>query len=184
MNLEIERKFIVNPHNEVYLDLVQEKNFTLENRYYLFRNGGIELRFTSLEKSTDSTEYTLDRMEVKDDTLTVRKKERLQISKNEFGSLLRLLQSVKPEVEPIIRKSYNVSENPKVQIKVYGGKFEGLIRAEIEFESKEECDNYKPLDWMGAEISNTPIGNDVTLAGSSLDEFKSHIENFSNQSNG
>jgi len=176
MNLEIERKFIVDPLNEDYLNLIKESAATIENRYYLFKNGGIELRFTSLKKGDDTTDYTLDRMEVKDETLTVRTKERLQISKEEFDSLLMLLQTTKSGVEPIIRYSYNIGENPKVQIKAYGGKFENLIRAEIEFESKKECANYKPLDWMGTEISNTPIGNDVTLADLSPEEFKEYMD--------
>lgn len=178
MSLEIERKFVVGPHNEEYLNLVKENAPTVENRYYLFKDSGIELRFTSLKKSDNAIDYTLDRMEVQDETLTVRTKERLQITQEEFETLRALLQTAEPGVRSIIRHSYNIGENPKVQIKVYGGRFEGLIRAEIEFESKEECADYKPLDWMGIEISNTPIGNDVTLTDLSPEEFKEHMDSF------
>lgn len=178
MNLEIERKFLVDPQNKIYLNLVQENAPTIENRYYLFKDGGIELRFTSLKKSDDTTDYTLDRMEVQDETLTVRTKERLHITKKESDILLTLLQTAEPGVEPIIRYSYNVGKNPKIQIKTYGGRFEGLVRAEVEFDSQKECADYKPLAWMGVEISNTPIGNDVTLADLSPDEFKKCIDSF------
>lgn len=178
MTQEIERKFIVDPQNEAYQQLIKDKVFVVENRYYLYKKDGIELRFTSLTKSNAEVDYTFDRMEVMDDSLTIRTKQRWQISKPEFDSLLALLRHSTPDTEPIIRHSYTIGSNPTIQIKVYGGRFDGLVRAEVEFESVESCLAYQPEAWMGTDISSTQIGDDIALADLTPDVFKSILAAF------
>lgn len=63
----------------------------------------------------------------------------------------------------IVRDSYNISDNPRISIKVYHGQFEGLVRAEIEFDSVDSAEAFDPLPWMGREITGTSLGLDAEL---------------------
>ena len=178
MNQEIERKFIIDPANADFKDLVRYINPIVENRYYLFRKNGVELRFTSLASENSPPKYTLDRLEVLNTSLTVRSKERWHISEAEFNRMLDLVRSESTSIEPIIRHSYTVSDDPKIEIKMYDGKFYGLVRAEVEFGSVADKDSFQTLPWMGEEISGTPIGNDVTLAELSTEDCAYYVNKF------
>src|SRR5258708_2373455 len=175
---EIERKFIVNPNSLVLKKTLKNLPYKLENRYYLYRDSCTEIRFTSISSDGKETYFNLDRMEVVGNSMTNRKKDLITISKDEFDCLLDLVRSREPNIETIIRKSYSISKNPQLELKIYGGKFDGLIRAEVEFSSNEEADKYKPLNWFGKELTNTPIGNDVKLPDLSSDEFTQLLKGY------
>lgn len=178
MNQEIERKFIVDPSNQTLRDLLSEKTHKLENRFYLYRGDGIELRFTSVNPTDGETYYDFDRMQVVGDSLANRSKERIKITKQEFDELTSLVKLRDPNIKPIIRKSYLISQNPQIEVKVYGGEFEGLVRAEVEFSSVEESNSYKPLNWFGKELTNSPVGNDVKLPDLSPEDFKKTLARY------
>jgi CYTH domain-containing protein len=63
----------------------------------------------------------------------------------------------------LIRKSYQFSIKPNITIKIYLGELEGFARAEVEFSSESDARNFKPLAWMGKEITTSPIGSDSKL---------------------
>lgn len=178
MKQEIERKFIVDLNNPVLKDILLNKPYKLENRYYLFRANGIELRFTSVLPTNGEIYYDFDRLQVIDDSLANRSKERIKITKGEFDNLLNLLSLKNSNIKPIVRKSYLISQNPQLEIKVYQNEFEGLIRAEVEFSTIEESNSYQPLSWFGKELTNSQIGNDVKLPDLSPDNFKKILNSF------
>ncbi len=80
-----------------------------------------------------------------------------EITKEEFDDLKQNAS------EAIIRDRYNISSNPDIAIQVYHGKFEGLIRVEVEFETQEKAMSFQPLDWMGEEMTGLPIARDSKL---------------------
>lgn len=173
-NLEIERKFYISPNNESLHSALKDKAPFIEERYYLYRKDGIEIRFTRLS-SPENRYYTLDRMALQQsetaDSHIVRTKERLKISSQEFDELLALVQLRNPSAKPIIRWSYHMGDTPKFEIKVYQGRHEGLVRAEIEFDTQEEASVFAPLSWFGPEITNSPVGIDTRLPDLSDEEF-------------
>lgn len=79
--------------------------------------------------------------------------------------------------EAIIRERYDISYNPKISIQIYHGRFERLIRAEVEFNSEEEARNFIPLNWMGEEMTGLPIARDGKLLDLSPKEFRSYLKN-------
>ncbi len=89
-----------------------------------------------------------------------------QITKEEYDSFL-----LNKENNLIVRDGYLVSHNPEISIKVYKEKFEGLIRVEIEFSSKEEAKNFIPLPWFGKEITGTVLANDGELYKLDREDF-------------
>lgn len=141
--MEIERKFLVKEMPD--LSGIKPVHF---ERYYLNISDGIEER---IQRTNDTYSYE---KKVTIDSLS-RSTEKREITKEEF-------ERIKVEsTHAIIRDSYPLSSN--VSIKIYHGEYEGLVRAEVEFSSKAEADNYTPESWMGNEISNSPLGRDSRL---------------------
>lgn len=164
--MEIERKYLITA-DQLKQFVANSDKFVLETRYYLYCRDDNELRFT--QRGDDS--FTLDRIELqKDETdeFFVRKKERIVITKDEFDNLAELVG----DQEPVLRLHYKL--NDQIELKVYHGRHEGLIRVEVEFASIDEANTYKPNFEYVTEITNTPLGRDVLLA--KLDSKESRVQ--------
>ena len=155
--MEIERKFLVK--NMPDLSGIIPVRY---ERYYLKRDGGVEER---IQKKNDKYEYEFKK-EVSGLERTVDKK---SITESEFNDLKNKAEG------NLIRDSYQVSLRPNISIKIYHGRFDGLIRAEVEFDSLDSAKDYIPETWMGEEITDSPLGRDSRLLGLSEQEFKSLI---------
>ena len=154
---EIERKFFVKKLPE--LSNVTPIRY---ERYFLRRDGGEEERIT---KSGDRYTYE-HKVEI---SSLERTRDKRAIMEEEFE---RLKQSASEVIE---RDRYDISDNPKISIQIYKGRFEGLIRAEIEFPSEEAAKAFVPLEWMGEEMTGLPIARDSKLLDLSSDEFHKYI---------
>ena len=173
-NLEIERKFFLKQEDLDAQRILEGRTPIVEERYYLYRADGIELRFTKLTKGTE-TFFNFDRMALiqvsEQGSHIVRTKERLKITQSEFERLLALLKLEDPGVTPIVRWSYHISDEPKLEIKVYKNRYEGLVRAEVEFASESAAQAFSVPAWFGVEITDSPVGIDTRLPDLSADEF-------------
>jgi CYTH domain-containing protein len=148
---EIERKFLVRDMPE--LSGITPVRY---ERYYVRRDDTVEER---VQKKGDVYEY--ERKE-KISPLE-RTREKRTVSVEEF------LHLKKDAGECIIRDSYALDKN--LSLKIYHGRFEGLVRAEIEFRSTEEALAYHPSHWMGKEITTSPLGKDSALLSLTDEEF-------------
>ena len=101
--------------------------------------------------------------------------EKINISKVEF---LELKESSYSE---IIRDSYLFLEDSRVSIKKYLGKYAGLYRVEVTFNSSEEKSEYRKESWMGQEITDTSLAFDKDLSKLSVDEFKRELRKYLKQ---
>jgi len=157
--MEIERKFLV----KELPDLLDIKPVRYE-RYYLKKDEPLVER---IQRKGDRYEFeskkTISPLE--------HEKQKRYISQGEFE---RLREG--KEAEGIIRDGYTLSEDPEVSIKIYHERFEGLIRAEVEFSSKETAEAYIPDSWMGAEVTISPLGADARLLHLTRDEFSSLLQ--------
>lgn len=158
MKNEIERKFFV----KELPDLSNLEPIHYE-RYYLENGGGKEIR---ISKVAESYIYE-EKIEVSKLERTRSKKE---ISKKEFEDFKQKAS------EGIIRDSYRISNNPDVTLKIYQGRFEGLIRAEVEFGSEDDAKSFIPPAWMGEEMTDLPIARDGKLIDLTEQEFRKNIE--------
>ena len=157
MKNEIERKFFV----KELPDLSKLEPLHYE-RYYLENSNGKEVRISKVNE----TYIYEEKLEISKLERTTSKKE---ISKTEFNKLKQ--QALKG----LIRDSYQLSNNPDISIKIYNGRFEGLIRAEVEFNSEEDAMYFVPLEWMGEEMTDLPIARDGKLIELTDQEFKKYI---------
>lgn len=141
----ITRKFLV----KQLPDLARKKHWA-QNRSYLYRKNGIVIRLQS-----NGEAFELERKVSKTDLL--RESEKMPITKEEFEVIGKLAP------DHVMRDNYVMSETPRMILRVYHGQFEGLVRAEIEFQSVEEANQFIPLPWMAKEITSTPLARDETL---------------------
>lgn len=154
---KIERKFLV----KEMPDISHLEPFHYE-RYILTSEAG-EKRIQKVGER-----YELEELEASSDL--TRHSNKKTITKDEFK---RLKQK---SVASIKRDSYQISRNPNISIKVYQDVHKGLVRTEVEFKSEDEARNFKPLDWMGKEITTSPLGRDAKLVKLSKEEFASLIK--------
>jgi len=154
---EIERKFFINEMPD--LTGIQPLRY---ERYFLKSKNGEEERISRI-----NDRYFYEKKSVVSDLERTREKK--EISAEEFNIL-------KQQVErPIIRDRFDISGSPKISIQVYHGKHEGLIRAEVEFNSEEEAASFQPLPWMGAEMTGLPIARDAQLVNLSEEDFEGFL---------
>jgi len=127
MNNEIERKFFVKQLPS--LEGIEPIHY---ERYILSNENGKETR---IQKVNDSYTY-----EEKVDVSSLgRSRTKKEISKEEFDSL-----KIESKNKAIVRDRYNMSTNPDIAIQIYHGEHEGLVRAEVEFESVDEAKSFHP----------------------------------------
>lgn len=96
--------------------------------------------------------------------------EKIDISKDEF---LELKESAYSE---IIRDSYLFLDDNRISIKKYLGKYLGLYRVQITFNSITEENDYIKENWMGKEITNSVLAFDKDLSKLSEEEFKIELK--------
>jgi adenylate cyclase len=151
---EIERKYFV----KKMPNLTGIKPI-LSERYFLNISHVVEERITKIGNDKYLYEKKIETSRLS------RNETHRYISKEEFESL------IPSESEIISRARYDISSYPKISIMVYKGRFSGLVRAEVEFNSNYEAESFKPLDWMGQEMTGLPIARDSKLVGLTREEL-------------
>lgn len=140
-------------------------------RYFLKDKDGVQER---IQRRGDVYEREIKQALPQRGKVVIHKKEKYPLTKGDFNRL-----KIGKERDGIIRESYELSTRPPISIKIYQGRFEGLIRAEIEFDSAEEAATYVPEVWMGNEITTTPLGMDSRLLHLTKEEFESLLQRVS-----
>lgn len=74
--------------------------------------------------------------------------------------------------DTVVRDNYIMSETPRLILRIYHGRFEKLVRAEVEFPSVEKANHFSPPGWMGKEITTTPLAKDETLLDLPASDFQ------------
>ena len=158
---EIERKFLIRR-----MPKISGIRPEVQERYFLQHGDLAEER---IQKRGDIYEYELKM------ALSPRewRREKRSIPESEF----RDLATRAPKV--LIRESYSMSKkNPRISIKKYKGDYRGLEIAEVEFDSLEESEAFKPLDWMGTEVTNTNLGRDSRLLSLDREHFVALLDTY------
>lgn len=93
------------------------------------------------------------------------------VIKKEFIEIKELEQLKKQSYKKIIRDSYLYLKDKRVSIKKYYDEYESFIRVEVSFDTKEEMENYQKENWMGKEITDSPLAFDKYLSKLTKEQF-------------
>lgn len=158
MQTSITRKFLV---GALPTEAIKEK--IANERFYLYSEKGVVIRVQA-----KGGIFELERK--KNVSNLVRESSQIEITQEEFDKLKHLATT------GIARATLTYKNYPNLVVRVYEGKYQGLIRAEVSFASLNEARNFTPYSWFGKEITDSPLSKDSCLLTLSQDEFSKLLE--------
>ena len=152
--MEIERKFLVKDINK--LDLSSYKNKQIIQDYLYNDKFTVIRRRKIIENKIARYKYTIKTGKT---SISVNEIEK-DITEEEYNNL-----KINEKNVQINKTRYIIPyiENLKIELDVFHGVYDGIIFAEIEFESEEQAFNTKLPDWFDEEISSTITNSDMAF---------------------
>jgi adenylate cyclase len=149
MAKEIERKFLI--ETSISPDLGPKK---LIKQGYIFHDKGKQVRVRVIDhQSFLCIKYTKDKI------------------RDEYEYEIPLLDGLE-----MLGKCKHRLEKIRTTLSPHGGEYvvdidtypNGLVVAEVEFKTQEDCDKFKPIDWFGREITGEKEFSNITLSKQKL----------------
>lgn len=134
---EIERKFRLAERPDSLEGCVCEP---IEQGYLVTDANGIEVRVRRVGERAALT--------IKSGRGLARVEEETSIEPEQFDSLWKLTEGRR-----LRKRRYTVGADPAVEVDVYDGPLEGLVVAEIEFDSRRDADRFDPPAWLEREVT-------------------------------
>jgi len=147
---EIERKFLVNKDKipdlskREYMDIVQGYIDTGDKHILRIR----QIIYMNIKGESFGNETKLA---VKGEGNMIREEREVNLLQNQFSVLWPSFQKYSLQ-----KKRYLIQSEDKkhtVELDVYRGLNDGLVVAEVEFETEEEANEYTPESWFGEEVT-------------------------------
>jgi len=145
--MEIERKFLVDSRPS---DLDKYDRVEIEQAY-ISVDPSIRLR-----KSNDNYIFT-----IKQKGLLAREEFEMPLTEEQYEHLWP-----KVETNVIMKTRYliPIHDGKTAEFDVYYGALSGLLTVEVEFDSIEQANSFKPPEWFGLDVTNDPKYKNSTLA--------------------
>jgi adenylate cyclase len=137
---EIERKFLVT--GELPDDLDQYPSEEISQGYVAVADDGTEVRVRAR-----GGDYTLT---VKSGPSRARVEEEIEIDERRFESLWSLTADRRIEKR---RYLIPAGDQLSIELDVYAGELDGLVTAEIEFDSADQAEAFEPPPWIGSDVT-------------------------------
>ena len=149
MHREIERKFLVRKLPD---DLATYPSTEISQGYLVSTDEGLQVR---LRKKAD--QYTLT---YKRGIGNVREEREVALTAEQFSTLWPATEGKR-----LIKTRYEIPLGHRVvEIDLYGGRHEGLVVAEVEFEDEASAINFEAPDWLGDDVTGDPRYSNQLLA--------------------
>ena len=149
MHREIERKFLI---RELPEQLAEFPHAEISQGYLVSLDDGLQVR---LRKSNESYSLTYKR-----GVGNVREEREVELTPAQFDALWPATEGKRLE-----KTRYDIPlGNRVVEIDVYGGRHNGLVVAEVEFDDEESAKNFQPPDWLGDDVTGDPRYSNQLLA--------------------
>jgi adenylate cyclase len=148
---EIERKFLVT--GELPDDLNRHPSDEISQGYVAIADDGTEVRVR-----VRGGDHTLT---VKSGPSLTRVEEEIEIDPSRFESLWPLTAGRRIEKR---RYMIPAGDQLSIELDVYGGELDGLVTAEIEFDSTEQAEAFEPPPWIGSDVTGDGSYSNQSLA--------------------
>jgi CYTH domain-containing protein len=149
MHREIERKFLV---RQLPDDLENYSHNEIAQGYLVSLDDGLQVR---LRKSGDHYSLTYKR-----GAGNVREEREVELTLTQFNALWPATEGKR-----LVKTRYEIPLGDRiVEIDLYHERHEGLVVAEVEFDEEDDAKNFKPPDWLGADVTGDPRYSNQLLA--------------------
>jgi CYTH domain-containing protein len=146
---EIERKFLVRTLPE---NLTGFPSTEISQGYLVSTDDGLQVR---LRKKREQYSLTYKR-----GLGNVREEREVALTAEQFSTLWPATEGKR-----LIKTRSEIPCGDRVvEIDIYGGKHEGLVVAEVEFDDEESAINFQPPDWLGDDVTGDPRYSNQLLA--------------------
>lgn len=148
-NREIERKFLV---RKLPPDLTTYPAREISQGYLVSRDDGVQVR---LRKAGNTYCLTFKRGRG-----NVREEREIVLSSDQFEKLWPATEGKR-----LAKTRYDIPFGDRVvEIDLYHERHEGLVVAEVEFDTEEMAENFRPPDWLGDDVTGDPRYSNQLLA--------------------
>ena len=166
MGLEIERRFLVKNIDKVK-DLIGEYKYTKKTivQDYIYSDLLTAIRKRKIVHNND--EKYIYTVKTGRNLLSINEYEE-NITKDQYDSI-----KVDPTRYTIEKDRYVIPyvDNLKIELDVFHGKYQGLIFAEIEFQSEEQAKSITIPEWFDIEIGNILSNNKLSMGIDDVEEY-------------
>jgi adenylate cyclase len=138
MATEIERKFLIPAAPDWLQDLPSER---IAQGYLAVVDGEREVR---IRRKGDQAALT-----VKSGSGETRREEEIDLSADQFEALWPLTEGAR-----VFKTRYRVPyDGATIETDRYERELEGMVTAEVEFDSEQASSRFEPPDWLGTEVT-------------------------------
>jgi len=149
MHREIERKFLV---RKMPGGLTSYPASDIAQGYLVSLDDGLQVR---LRKSGERHSLAYKR-----GTGNVREEREVELTAEQFDALWPATEGKR-----LVKTRYEIPFGERVvEIDVYHEKHEGLLVAEVEFDTEQASKDFQPPDWLGADVTGDPRYSNPLLA--------------------
>ena len=149
MHREIERKFLVRKLPE---NLASYPSAEISQGYLVSMDDGLQVR---LRKKREQYSLTYKR-----GLGNVREEREVKLTADQFATLWPATDGKR-----LTKTRYEIACGDRVvEIDLYGGRHEGLVVAEVEFDDEQSALDFKPPDWLGEDVTGDPRYSNQLLA--------------------
>jgi adenylate cyclase len=146
---EIERKFLV---RELPAELPNRRRSDISQGYLVSMDDGLQVR---LRKSGEQYSLTYKR-----GLGNVREEREVELTADQFSTLWPATEGKR-----LLKTRYEIPLGDRVvEIDIYGGRHEGLVVAEVEFDDEKSAEDFQPPDWLGDDVTGDPRYSNQLLA--------------------
>lgn len=148
-NREIERKFLVRQLPE---NLATYPSTEISQGYLVSTDDGLQVR---LRQKSGQHSLTYKR-----GLGNVREEREVSLTPEQFSKLWPATEGKR-----LVKTRYDIPFGDRVvEIDIYGGKHDGLVVAEVEFDDENSAINFQPPDWLGDDVTGDPRYSNQLLA--------------------
>ena len=160
--MEIEKKFLVKDIS--HLDLSNYNKIEMIQDYLYIDQLTIVRKRKCIKNNKTNYRYTI---KTDKKNLSVNEIEK-EITEEEYNSL-----PINPSYNSLSKTRYIIPyiEHLKIELDVFHGIYDGIIFAEIEFNSEEEANSIPVPEWFDKELSHTITNSDMALKKIEIGDF-------------